>query len=259
MAQCETSRAYQPAYPWVVNNDPAITGITFNTAGAHTTTEKCAGRCCWRSTSPTTWAGRGRHRRLEPGAHPVARPLPQGLHPARCALAGRVHARPRQRRNLQAVMTRTRRSASWNTPRAAAMCSPRTRTSRLSFWLRLVQVRAGRRREAAGQERLLEECRRQVAAARWHALEDRNPDRHRSHHRHGLAQLPSRPPSSGRSSASTPQVYPSGMRARPVQTPATSKSPATGRPRNPGARVPTCTACSTTGTRRTSSRSGRYH
>lgn len=32
MAQGETIRAYQPGYPWVVNNDPCITGITFNTA-----------------------------------------------------------------------------------------------------------------------------------------------------------------------------------------------------------------------------------
>ncbi|HSV86348.1 MAG TPA: ABC transporter substrate-binding protein [Levilinea sp.] len=32
LAQSETSRAYQLNYPWVVNNDPALTGITFNTA-----------------------------------------------------------------------------------------------------------------------------------------------------------------------------------------------------------------------------------
>ena len=34
MQQCETCRAYQPAWPYVVNNDPAETGITFNTAKA---------------------------------------------------------------------------------------------------------------------------------------------------------------------------------------------------------------------------------
>src|SRR5688500_6906401 len=34
MAQAETSRAYQPTFPFVVNNDPAITGITFNAAKA---------------------------------------------------------------------------------------------------------------------------------------------------------------------------------------------------------------------------------
>jgi peptide/nickel transport system substrate-binding protein len=34
LAQSKTSRAYQPAYPWVVNNDPAITGIAFNTTVA---------------------------------------------------------------------------------------------------------------------------------------------------------------------------------------------------------------------------------
>jgi peptide/nickel transport system substrate-binding protein len=34
MAQGGTIRAYQPTYPWVVNNDPCITGITFNTAVA---------------------------------------------------------------------------------------------------------------------------------------------------------------------------------------------------------------------------------
>ena len=34
MAQGGTIRAYQPPYPWVVNNDPCITGITFNTAVA---------------------------------------------------------------------------------------------------------------------------------------------------------------------------------------------------------------------------------
>ena len=32
LAQAETSRAYQPTFPFVVNNDPAITGIVFNTA-----------------------------------------------------------------------------------------------------------------------------------------------------------------------------------------------------------------------------------
>ena len=32
LAQSDTSRAYQQGYPWVVNNDPAQTGITFNTA-----------------------------------------------------------------------------------------------------------------------------------------------------------------------------------------------------------------------------------
>lgn len=31
LAQADTSRAYQPTFPFVVNNDPAITGITFNT------------------------------------------------------------------------------------------------------------------------------------------------------------------------------------------------------------------------------------
>jgi peptide/nickel transport system substrate-binding protein len=34
LAQAETSRAYQPTFPWVVNNDPCITGITYNTARA---------------------------------------------------------------------------------------------------------------------------------------------------------------------------------------------------------------------------------
>jgi peptide/nickel transport system substrate-binding protein len=34
LAQSSSSRAYQLGYPWVVNNDPAITGITFNTARA---------------------------------------------------------------------------------------------------------------------------------------------------------------------------------------------------------------------------------
>ncbi len=32
LAQSKTSRAYQPTFPWVVNNDPCITGICFNTA-----------------------------------------------------------------------------------------------------------------------------------------------------------------------------------------------------------------------------------
>jgi peptide/nickel transport system substrate-binding protein len=32
LAQSETSRAYQPTFPFVVNNDPAITGIVYNTA-----------------------------------------------------------------------------------------------------------------------------------------------------------------------------------------------------------------------------------
>jgi len=32
LAQSETSRAYQPTFPFVVNNDPCITGILFNTA-----------------------------------------------------------------------------------------------------------------------------------------------------------------------------------------------------------------------------------
>jgi peptide/nickel transport system substrate-binding protein len=32
LAQSKTSRAYQPTFPWVVNNDPCITGMTFNLA-----------------------------------------------------------------------------------------------------------------------------------------------------------------------------------------------------------------------------------
>jgi peptide/nickel transport system substrate-binding protein len=32
LAQSDSSRAYQPTFPFVVNNDPAITGIVFNTA-----------------------------------------------------------------------------------------------------------------------------------------------------------------------------------------------------------------------------------
>jgi len=32
LAQSDTSRAYQPTFPFVVNNDPAITGIVYNTA-----------------------------------------------------------------------------------------------------------------------------------------------------------------------------------------------------------------------------------
>lgn len=31
LAQSDTSRAYQPTFPWVVNNDPCITGISYNT------------------------------------------------------------------------------------------------------------------------------------------------------------------------------------------------------------------------------------
>ncbi len=31
LAQSKTSRAYQPTFPWVVNNDPCITGICYNT------------------------------------------------------------------------------------------------------------------------------------------------------------------------------------------------------------------------------------
>lgn len=34
LAQGDTNRAYQPGFPWVVNNDPALTGLTFNTARA---------------------------------------------------------------------------------------------------------------------------------------------------------------------------------------------------------------------------------
>jgi peptide/nickel transport system substrate-binding protein len=34
LAQSDSSRAYQQSYPWVVNNDPAITGIAFNTTVA---------------------------------------------------------------------------------------------------------------------------------------------------------------------------------------------------------------------------------
>ena len=34
LAQGDTNRAYQSGYPWVVNNDPALTGLTFNVAKA---------------------------------------------------------------------------------------------------------------------------------------------------------------------------------------------------------------------------------
>ncbi len=34
LAQGDSIRAYQPGFPWVVNNDPALTGLTFNVARA---------------------------------------------------------------------------------------------------------------------------------------------------------------------------------------------------------------------------------
>lgn len=34
LTQGDSNRAYQAGYPWVVNNDPALTGLTFNTARA---------------------------------------------------------------------------------------------------------------------------------------------------------------------------------------------------------------------------------
>jgi peptide/nickel transport system substrate-binding protein len=34
LTQGDSNRAYQSGYPWVVNNDPALTGLTFNTARA---------------------------------------------------------------------------------------------------------------------------------------------------------------------------------------------------------------------------------
>ncbi|MBN2146414.1 MAG: ABC transporter substrate-binding protein [Anaerolineales bacterium] len=34
LTQGDTNRAYQAGYPWVVNNDPALTGLTFNTVRA---------------------------------------------------------------------------------------------------------------------------------------------------------------------------------------------------------------------------------
>ena len=34
LAQADTSRAYQPTFPFVINNDPCITGIVYNTARA---------------------------------------------------------------------------------------------------------------------------------------------------------------------------------------------------------------------------------
>jgi len=34
LTQGESNRAYQAGYPWVVNNDPALTGLTFNTVRA---------------------------------------------------------------------------------------------------------------------------------------------------------------------------------------------------------------------------------
>lgn len=34
LAQGKSNRAYQAGFPWVVNNDPALTGLTFNTAKA---------------------------------------------------------------------------------------------------------------------------------------------------------------------------------------------------------------------------------
>lgn len=34
LAQSKSSRAYQPTFPWVVNNDPCITGFCYNTAKA---------------------------------------------------------------------------------------------------------------------------------------------------------------------------------------------------------------------------------
>ena len=141
---------------------------------------------------------------LSPVHIPSLSNYPEGLHPADDALAGRVHARHRQRRDLQAVRPEcvaAHRRVRQGTRLRSARRSGRTGQA---VWLRLVQVCARCGREAAGQERLQQERRRQVAAARRHALEDQLLDGNTIATDMDAPQLCGRRASSGRSSASTP-------------------------------------------------------
>jgi peptide/nickel transport system substrate-binding protein len=67
-------------YPWVVNNDPAITGITFNTARAPYDNGRALGDAAGDRHCRVYGHRSRRHRRHEPGPHPVPGFLSQGFH-----------------------------------------------------------------------------------------------------------------------------------------------------------------------------------
>ncbi len=104
LAQSKTSRAYQPTFPFVVNNDPCITGILFNTTGApfDNVDVRWALMLAIDIVEYTSIAVDGSGT-LSPVHVPSPRPLPQGLHQADARLAEGVHHRRGQWRDLHAV------------------------------------------------------------------------------------------------------------------------------------------------------------
>jgi peptide/nickel transport system substrate-binding protein len=93
LAQSKTSRAYQPTFPFVVNNDPCITGILFNTARAPFDNVIPLG-----IGAGNGYRGVHQHRsrflgHLEPGARPAPGTLSCGLHCADAGLAEGLHHR----------------------------------------------------------------------------------------------------------------------------------------------------------------------
>ena len=101
LAQSKTSRAYQPTFPFVVNNDPCITGILFNTARKPFDNVDVR----WALVLAIDIVEYTEHRRRqlghdEPGARPAPRPVSQGLHRADAGLAEGLHHRCGRRRDL---------------------------------------------------------------------------------------------------------------------------------------------------------------
>ncbi len=104
LAQAETSRAYQPTFPFVVNNDPAITGITFNVARAPYDNVDVR----WALTLAIdiveyTSIAVDSVGHAESGAYPASWTISGGLHRADARLAEVIHHRRGRRRDLCAV------------------------------------------------------------------------------------------------------------------------------------------------------------
>ena len=96
LAQAETSRAYQPTFPYVVNNDPCITGILFNTERAPFDNVDVRWALVLAidiveyTSIAVEFLGH-----LEPGARPAPGSISCGLHRTDAGLAESLHHRCR--------------------------------------------------------------------------------------------------------------------------------------------------------------------
>ena len=169
------------------------------------TTWTFAGRSCWRSTSPSTSGqavdGAGT---LSPvhipslGSYPAdyIAPMQEWLKEFTLDLGNGETFQPYDPDAPQRLVASTRRTAATSFSDDPADAGSGLRS-------RLVQVRSRCRHETAREERLQEGRGWQVAAAGWHALEDRMSISRSDTVPPGVQERRPRPCSSGRSSGST--------------------------------------------------------